>query len=99
VKINDHGFTERVGTAATPASGIGSTTNGRSSANVQKTGTGDDLQLSGFAARLNSDLSAETANRAERVDQISKAVGNSTFQIDTSAVSRSIVSEALTSRS
>jgi anti-sigma28 factor (negative regulator of flagellin synthesis) len=97
MKVNDHGFTERVGGAATTVSAPGSGANGRSSSGSQKNGSSGDLQLSGFAARLNSGLSAETSSRANRVSQIAKTISSGTFTVDTAAMSHSIVSEALQS--
>jgi hypothetical protein len=98
MKVNDHGFTERVATAATPAPAIGSATNSSSSADATTAATGDDLQLSGFAARLNSGMGADAASRAERVSQVANAVNAGVFLIDSSAMSASIVSEALQGR-
>jgi anti-sigma28 factor (negative regulator of flagellin synthesis) len=98
MKVNDHGFTERVATAATPAPAIVSALNSSSSADAPAAANGDDLQLSGFAARLNSGMGADAASRAERVSQVANAVNVGTFQIDSAAVSGSIVSEALQSK-
>jgi anti-sigma28 factor (negative regulator of flagellin synthesis) len=99
MKPIDNGFTERVATSTLPATGIGSNGNNRADLHTSEAATGDGLQLSSFAARLNGDLSAETTNRADRVNQIAKAVNSGGFQIDAAAVSRSMVSEALQGRS
>jgi|SRR5580658_9177579 flagellar biosynthesis anti-sigma factor FlgM len=98
MKVNDHGFTEQVATPATPPPAIGSAANSRPSAEAPATATGDDLQLSGFAARLRSGAAADASFRADRVSQVAKDVNSGTFQIDTASVSSSIVSEALQSR-
>jgi anti-sigma28 factor (negative regulator of flagellin synthesis) len=102
MKINDNGFTERVASPATQpaprsheidkAAGQATSTEGQTSA------TGDNLQLSGFAARLNGGLAADTSNRASRVSVVADAVRSGTFQIDSSAVSRSIIAEGLQSK-
>jgi anti-sigma28 factor (negative regulator of flagellin synthesis) len=43
-------------------------------------------------------MGADAASRAERVSQVANAVNVGTFQIDSAAVSGSIVSEALQSK-
>lgn len=98
MKVNDHGFTERVGTAIPAPSEAGKTGTGRSVLGPQKTGTDDNLHLSGFAARLNDGLESDASNRADHVSRVTNAVNSGVFQFDTSAVSRSIISEALQSR-
>jgi flagellar biosynthesis anti-sigma factor FlgM len=98
MKVNDHGFTEQVATPATPAPAIGSAANSRPSAEAPAAATGDDLQLSGFAARLRSGAATDASFRADRVSQVANDVNNGTFQIDNASVSSSIVSEALQSR-
>jgi anti-sigma28 factor (negative regulator of flagellin synthesis) len=95
MKVNDQGFTERIATPVSPVVGTGSAANSRSFATAPETGAGDDLQLSGFAARLNGPVGAEASVRADRVGQIAKAINTGTFRVDTAAVSRSIVSEGL----
>jgi anti-sigma28 factor (negative regulator of flagellin synthesis) len=102
MRINDNGFTERVATPAAPAApppetgkvaGSNTTTGSQATA-----GTSDNLQLSGFAARLNSGQAADTSNRADNVSRIADAVNAGTFRIDTTAVSRSIIVEGLQSK-
>jgi anti-sigma28 factor (negative regulator of flagellin synthesis) len=96
MKVNDHGFTERLGTPATTAPPkTGQTGNSRSLAQKPETGSGDDLRLSGFAARLNSQAAVEASNRAQHVTQIATAVNTGSFRIDNAATSHSIVSEGL----
>jgi anti-sigma28 factor (negative regulator of flagellin synthesis) len=97
MKVNDHGFTERVATAATPVPATGSAANSRSSADAPTAATGDDLQLSEFAARLNSGVAADASSRADRVSQVANAVNAGVFLIDSAAVSKAIVSEAVQS--
>lgn len=98
MKVNDHGFTEQVATPPTPAPAIGSAANGRPSADAPTVAAGDDLQLSGFAARLRGGVAADASFRADRVSQVANDVNSGTFQIDNASVSSSIVSEALQSR-
>jgi anti-sigma28 factor (negative regulator of flagellin synthesis) len=100
MRINDNGFTERVATPAAPPTPPSRETEkaaGSQSAtgNQPSTNTGDNLQLSGFAARLNDGLAADTSNRASKVSLVANAVSAGTFRIDTAAVSRSIVTEGL----
>jgi flagellar biosynthesis anti-sigma factor FlgM len=97
MKINDNGFTERVATPSVPGSKVESTSLGQPQKNSSAAEAGDNLQLSGFAARLNSGLSADAASRAARVSQLAKAVSNGTFQIDSSRVASALTSEALRS--
>jgi flagellar biosynthesis anti-sigma factor FlgM len=97
MKINDNGFTERVATPSVPGSKVESTSQGQSKKNASVTDAGDNLQLSGFAAKLNGGLSADATSRAERVSQLAKAVNNGTFQIDSSRIAGSLISEALRS--
>ena len=103
MRINDNGFTERVATPATPAAPSPPDTGkvagrGSSTSDQTTTGTGDNLQLSGFASRLNSGLAADTSNRAQTVSKVAEAVTAGTFKIDTSAVSRSIIAEGFQSK-
>jgi len=96
MRVNDNGFTERVATPAAPVTGAASTgQQGRSTTTGVTSETGDNLQLSGFAARLNSGSSADASNRAERVSQLAKAINDKTFQISSSVVSAALVSEAV----
>lgn len=101
MRISDNGFTERVATPTTPPAPPPETSKvagtGSSKSDQTTTGTGDNLQLSGFASRLNSGLAADTSNRALIVSKVAAAVSAGTFQIDSAAVSRSIIREALKS--
>jgi len=102
MRINDNGFTERVASPATPpAPRSPATDKVASQANSTESptsATGDNLQLSGFAARLSGGLAADTSNRASNVSIVAEAVRAGTFQIDVSAVSRSIIAEGLQSK-
>jgi flagellar biosynthesis anti-sigma factor FlgM len=97
MRINDNGFTERVATPSTPTSGVGSANQRKSLVNGSTSDAGDNLQLSGFAARLNSGSNTDASNRADRVSQMARAVNDGTFQIDASRVSGALISEALKS--
>lgn len=97
MRINDNGFTERVATPSTPTSGVGSTNPGRSLTSGSASEAGDNLELSGFAARLNSGSSVDASNRADRVSQLAQAVNDKSFQIDSSRVSAALISESLKS--
>lgn len=93
-----HGFTERIATPPPPPPATGKVEATRLSETTQTTSaTGDSLQLSGFAARLNNGLDADILNRANHVNGIASAIASGTFVIDAAAVSRSIVSEGLQS--
>jgi anti-sigma28 factor (negative regulator of flagellin synthesis) len=99
MRINDNGFTERVASPATqpapPTPESGKLAAKGASTDTQATANGDNLQLSGFAARLSSGLEADTSNRASNVSKVAEAVRAGTFQVDVSAVSRSIIAEGL----
>jgi anti-sigma28 factor (negative regulator of flagellin synthesis) len=102
MRINDNGFTERVASPATAPAARSHETDKvagqATSPERQTSAAGDSLQLSGFAARLNGGLAADTSNRASKVSAVAEAVRAGTFQIDTSAVSRSIIAEGLQSK-
>jgi hypothetical protein len=102
MRINDNGFTERVTTPVAPAPSppeTGKVADSLNSTGNQTTaGPGDNLQLSGFAARLNSGLAADNSNRAYNVSLVADALSAGTFRIDSAAVSRSIITEGLQSK-
>jgi hypothetical protein len=102
MRIYENGFTERVATPAAPAASPPETGkvagSHNSTGNQTVAGTGDNLQLSGFAARLNSGLAADNSNRATKVGLVADAVNAGTFRLDTATVSRSIVTEGLQSK-
>jgi len=96
MRVNENGFTEKVATPSTPSAATGKVVNkpGAETAPVA-TGAGDNLQLSGFTARLNSGLEADTSARAANVSNIAASLNAGKFRIDSAAVSRSIVTEGL----
>jgi len=102
MRINDNGFTERVASPATPPAPppheSAKVAGHADSTASQTSATGDNLQLSGFAARLNGGLAADASNRAFQVSAVAEAVRAGTFQIDAAAVSRSIIAEGLQSK-
>jgi anti-sigma28 factor (negative regulator of flagellin synthesis) len=98
MRVNDNSFTERVATPPTAAPTAGNIGQHNASHDSQ-IGAGDNLQLSGFASRLDSGSSADASIRAERVSQLAKTVNDKTFQIDASGVSDALISEALRSNS
>ena len=99
MRVNENGFTEKVATPSTPPAATGKVVNKPSTETAPvATGAGDNLQLSGFAARLNSGLEADTSTRAANVSNIANSINAGKFQIDTAAVSRSLVAEGLQSK-
>lgn len=61
--------------------------------------TSDSVELSGFAARISQTMEAATASRAQRVSALTDAVRSGSYQVDPSAVSHSMVSQAISSAS
>ncbi len=57
----------------------------------------DSVQLSGFADRLSQTLQTAAASRAQRISELTAAVRSGTYQADAQAISRSMVSQALSS--
>ena len=61
-----------------------------------KNGSGSDrVELSGFAGRVSQMLEKDAGARAERVAQLAAAVRSGSFQVDSAAVSKAIVSQAI----
>src|SRR5664279_6073098 len=57
--------------------------------------TSDSVELSSFTDRLSRTMQATAASRAQRVSELSQAVRSGTYQVDASAVSHALVSQAL----
>jgi flagellar biosynthesis anti-sigma factor FlgM len=57
----------------------------------------DQADLSNVAGRLSEILTADSS-RSERILQLREAVGNGTYQVDSAAVSRAMVEEALSTK-
>ncbi len=99
MRVNENGFTEKVTTPSTPPPSTGKVGSKPAVETAPvATGAGDNLQLSGFTARLNGGLEADTSTRAANVNRIASSVNGGKFQIDSAAVSRSIVAEGLQSK-
>lgn len=101
MQINDQGFTERLSSGST-ASRVASTsdaTNGTTGASKQQGSSSDLLQLSSFAARLQSAGTGDAASssRSSRLSQIAQLVNSGSFQIDPAKISSALVSEAVQS--
>jgi flagellar biosynthesis anti-sigma factor FlgM len=58
----------------------------------------DSIELSGLSGRVSQTLQADSASRAEKVNQIAAAVQSGTYQVDAKAVSKAIVDHALSGR-
>jgi flagellar biosynthesis anti-sigma factor FlgM len=59
----------------------------------------DSVELSGFAGRLSQTMEATSASRAQRVAELTAAVRSGSYQVDASAVSHAMVSQAISSGS
>ena len=73
---------------ANPANG-----NGASSDKVSP--SGDSVELSGFSGRVSQTLASASASRAQKVSQIAAAVQSGTYKVDSHAVSRALVDNAI----
>jgi anti-sigma28 factor (negative regulator of flagellin synthesis) len=98
MRINDQGFTERLSSSTnrsdeTKAAGSSSSS---STSKLSGGSSADNLQLSSIASHLQS-LGSNDSDRAARVSQIAKAVGNNTYQISAAKISQAVVSEAVQS--
>jgi flagellar biosynthesis anti-sigma factor FlgM len=63
---------------------------------VGKTGTGADrVELSGFTGRVSESLQSDAASRAQRVSQLTAAVRSGTYKVDSLAVSRALIDQAI----
>jgi flagellar biosynthesis anti-sigma factor FlgM len=55
----------------------------------------DRAELSRVADRVTELLQADSGDHAERIRQLKEAVANGTYQVDSAAVSRAMVDEAI----
>jgi flagellar biosynthesis anti-sigma factor FlgM len=78
--------------AAAADSGARRTTSGGTAG-----GGSDSVELSGLAGKISSAVSQDAADRTATVEQLRSQVGNGTYQADSTAISRGVVNEALTS--
>jgi anti-sigma28 factor (negative regulator of flagellin synthesis) len=87
---------------------VTSAQSGRAGATAQVTSSGrngtsaagkdaatDRVELSGFAGRVSQVLATDAGSRAQRVAQLAAAVRSGAYQVDSAAVSRAIVSQAI----
>lgn len=79
------GATRAVGPSGSNSSGSG-----------QVSQSGDSVELSGLSGRVSASLQADSASRAQKVNQVAAAVQSGTYQVDAKAVSKAIVNQALT---
>jgi anti-sigma28 factor (negative regulator of flagellin synthesis) len=98
MRINDQGFTERLSSSANRAdeTKAAGSTSSSSTSKLSGGSSSDNLQLSNIASHLQS-LGGNDSDRAARVSQIAKAVGNNTYQISAAKISQALVSEAVQS--
>jgi anti-sigma28 factor (negative regulator of flagellin synthesis) len=57
---------------------------------------GDSVELSRFTGRIATGLQAALASREQRVRELASAVRSGNYQIDSQAVSRALVEQAIT---
>ena len=94
MKISDNGFSERITTPNARTQSAGQTNSGTSSAAYGSSDSADQWQLSNLASRLQT-TEASDATRAARLSQIAQAVQSNSFHVDSTQVSKAIVSEAI----
>jgi flagellar biosynthesis anti-sigma factor FlgM len=56
----------------------------------------DRADLSEVAGRLSEILQSESGSRAQKIQQLKEAVASGTYQVDSAALSRALLNEALT---
>ena len=70
---------------------------GKKDSGVGKSGTGADrVELSGFSGKVSQTLQADATSRAQRVSQIASAVRSGNYKVDSMAVSKAIINQAIT---
>jgi flagellar biosynthesis anti-sigma factor FlgM len=71
---------------------------GKSGSGSGKTGSSSDrVELSSFTGRMSQTMQADAASRAQRVSQIAAAVRSGTYKVDSMAVSKAIIDQAVAS--
>jgi hypothetical protein len=94
MKVLDTNLTGTPATAAPPA---GSVTRqaGLTGAQPGKPGSGDSVEFSGVAGKVSATLSAQSADRANRVAALARDYQAGRYQPAAGATSRALVSETL----
>jgi hypothetical protein len=89
--------TNLTGTSAVAAPPAGSVTRqaGLTGAQTGKPGSGDSVELSGFAGKLGATLCAQSADRASRVAVLARDYQAGRYQPDALTTSRALVSETV----
>ena len=57
--------------------------------------SGDSVQLSGLSGRVSEGLETQAATRAQRVNRIAAAVQSGTYKVDSKAISRALIDQAI----
>jgi anti-sigma28 factor (negative regulator of flagellin synthesis) len=97
MKISDNGFSERITTPNSRTQSANEVSRGSSSStSSSRSASSDSLQLSSFAAKLQSTPTVDSS-RASRIASITKAVQSNSFQVDPLQISRAMISEAVSS--
>jgi len=60
---------------------------------------GDQTEFSGFLSRLSQNLQSDTTSRAQRVSQLAAAVQSGSYKVDSAALSRTLVDQAISAGS
>jgi anti-sigma28 factor (negative regulator of flagellin synthesis) len=59
----------------------------------------DQAEFSGFLSQLSRNLQSDSAGRAQRVSQLAAAVQSGTYKVDSAALSRTLVDQAISAGS
>ncbi len=68
---------------------------GSTGAGRVKGAAGDQVELSGFAGKISASLKADASSHADRVRSIAEAVRSGSYKVDSMAVSKALVSQAI----
>jgi len=102
MRIIDSNHLENTTSAQTGRSGdtssVTSAGKNGSSAAGKTGGSADRVELSGFSGRVSQTLQTDASSRAQRVAQLSALVRSGKYQVDSKAVSKAIVDQAISGR-
>ena len=94
MKVQDSNLTGTQGTAAPPAAS-GARQAALSAQSDARLGTGDNVQLSGFAGKLSATLATQASDRSAGVAALEKDYQAGRYTPDSVATSRALVTETI----
>jgi flagellar biosynthesis anti-sigma factor FlgM len=72
---------------------------GQSKSGNQVSSEGDQAEFSGFLSQLSRNLQTDSAGRAQRVSQLAAAVQSGSYKVDSAALSKTLVDQAISAGS